>query len=91
MPGEAHPERRAPGPRRAPGGRRALDQAVLALAAACALLFAVDPLVEKHPYFEIENLWAFHGLCGIAAALVMVLVGRFLRLIVMRPEDYYDR
>ena len=78
-----------------PGGRtvdpRAFDRVLYVLLGICALLFAIDPLIEKHPYFDIEHWWAFYGVYGLVMCVALVLVARVLRVIVRRPEDYYDR
>lgn len=71
--------------------RRAFDKPLWILLAACALLFAVDPLVEKHPYFDVEHWWAFYGLWSFVSCLALVFAALLLRLIVRRPEGYYDR
>lgn len=65
--------------------------AILALAAASLLLFALDFVVERHPHFKPEYWPGFYGLCGAAACLIAVGVALLLRRIVLRPEGYYDR
>lgn len=76
---------------RHPEERRMLDRLILVLAALAALLGLADSLIGRHPYFDVEHLWAFYGVFGAAACLVMVLLARLLVMIVTRPEDYYDR
>ena len=46
---------------------------------------------EDHPaHFEIETVFGFEGVFGFVAFVVIVFLGRFLRLFVKRDEDYYD-
>ena len=56
----------------------------------CALLFVADAFYHKHPYFEAESWFGFYGLFGFVACVVLVLVAKLLRVILKRPEDYYD-
>lgn len=57
----------------------------------CALLLAIEPLVHKHGDFSFENWFGFHGWYGLVACIALVLAAKALRVILHRPEDYYDR
>ncbi len=57
----------------------------------CALLFLVEPLVHKHVDFSLENWFGFHGWFGFVVCVGLVLAAKLLRLVVKRPEDYYER
>ncbi len=57
----------------------------------CALLFLVEPLVHKHGDFSFENLFGFHGWFGFVACVGLVLAAKLLRVVLKRPEDYYER
>ncbi len=70
---------------------RNVDRIVWALYAVCALLLLIDPLVHKHGPFPIEHVFGFYGIFGFVACVGLVLAARMLRVILMRPEDYYDR
>jgi hypothetical protein len=59
--------------------------------AACALLFAVEPLVHKHGDFGFEHWFGFHGWFGFVACVGLVLAAKGLRRLLKRPEDYYER
>jgi hypothetical protein len=76
---------------RSPEGNRHARTVVWAMLTACVLLLAVDPLVHKHGEFAFEEWFGFHGLFGLAAGLLVVLLARLLRAGVERPEDFYDR
>jgi hypothetical protein len=68
-----------------------VDKLVQALYAVCAVLLLIDPLVHKHGPFEIEHWWGFYAIYGFVGCVFLVLAAKVLRMIVMRPEDYYDR
>ena len=70
--------------------KRNVDKIVYSLYAVCAFLLLIDPFVHKHGYFEIEHVWGFYGIYGFVGCVFLVLAAKVLRLIVMRPEDYYD-
>lgn len=57
----------------------------------CALLLAIEPLVDKHPYFSFEAWFGFHGFYGFVACVGLVLAAKALRVVLRRPEDYYER
>jgi len=62
-----------------------------ALIAACVILLAAEFVVHKHGHFDFENFPGFHALFGFAAFTVAVYVGKLLRFLLGRDEDYYDR
>jgi hypothetical protein len=46
---------------------------------------------DHHPaHFEIENIFGYQAAIGFVAFITVVFLGKFLRLIVRRGEDYYD-
>lgn len=57
----------------------------------CALLFAVEPFVHKHGDFAFESWFGFHGWFGFVACVGLVLAAKLLRIVLKRPEDYYER
>ena len=63
---------------------------VRALTAVCIALVLADLFYHKHVYFGFEEWFGFYGFFGFAAFFFMVMAGKQLRKIVMRPEDYYD-
>ena len=70
---------------------RNVDKLVYGLYAICAGLLLIDILVPKHGPFAIEHWLGFYGIYGFVACVGLVLAARALRVILMRPEDYYDR
>tara|TARA_R110002049_G_scaffold27321_3_gene94459 strand:+ start:110664 stop:110939 length:276 start_codon:yes stop_codon:yes gene_type:complete len=58
----------------------------------CAGLVAADLFYENpHPHFDLEKTFGFQAWFGFVAFVAVVFLGRLLRLIIKRPEDYYDR
>ncbi len=65
---------------------------IVDLAVACVLLLLADFFYENpHPHFAIETTFGFQAWFGFVAFVGVVFLGRLLRLIVRREEDYYDR
>lgn len=56
----------------------------------CGLLVAVDFFYSKHGHFAFEEWPGFHAFYGFTAFVFIVLVGKQLRRVLMRGEDYYD-
>ncbi|OGA14846.1 MAG: hypothetical protein A3I63_08220 [Betaproteobacteria bacterium RIFCSPLOWO2_02_FULL_66_14] len=57
----------------------------------CALLFLVEPFLHKHGDFAFEEWFGFHGFYGFFACVGLVLAAKLLRVLLKRPEDYYER
>ena len=70
-----------------------INKIILGLALACILLLLFDllPFYEKHVHFKFEKWFGFFAFFGFIVYAVLVFAGRFLRIIVRREEDYYDR
>jgi len=66
---------------------------IIGLVITCAGLAIADLFYENpHPHFEpLETSFGFQAWFGFVAFVVIVFLGRGLRFIVSRPEDYYDR
>jgi hypothetical protein len=69
---------------------RNVTKIVWALVAVCAGLFFADASYEKHGYFVIERLFGFFAIFGFVVCVALVLVAKWLRTFLMRPEDYYE-
>jgi len=57
----------------------------------CGLLFVADAFYHKHPHFAAEGWFGFYGIFGFVACVALVLAAKALRVILKRPEDYYDK
>jgi hypothetical protein len=61
------------------------------LAAAGAVLVAVEFVAPRHGYLPFEGLPGFFGVFGFLAFGLAVLSGWPLGKLLRRPEDYYER
>lgn len=71
--------------------RQTPNAILFTLVLACVGLGAFDFVHERHVIFPFEATKSFYGLFGFIAFVFIVQAARVLRLIVRRPEDYYDR
>ena len=57
---------------------------------ACALLLLVEPFVHLHGHFAVEEWFGFYGFFGLIGCVGLVLGAKAMRVVLKRPEDYYD-
>lgn len=57
----------------------------------CAVLLGLDLVIHRHVMHDWENLWGFYPVFGFVACVTLVLVAKWMRKFLMRPEDYYDQ
>ena len=55
----------------------------------CAVLLLLELMIHRHIYHAWENLWGFYPLYGFVGCVVLVLIAKWMRTWLMRPEDYY--
>ena len=76
---------------------RNVSLVIVGLVIACVTTLAAQaiyrPLFDDHhpAHFEQENIFGYSAIFGFVAFIGVVFLGRCLRLIVKRPEDYYDQ
>ena len=70
--------------------RNAGKKILIALGVVCTLLVLADLGYHKHVHFKFEENIGFHGLFGFFAYVAIVNSAKLLRLVVKRPEDYYN-
>lgn len=63
---------------------------IAVLVIACAGLVLSQLLQPFHAHFPLEESFGFQAWFGFVAFVVIVFLGRALRLFVRRDEDYYD-
>jgi len=56
----------------------------------CFGLLVSEFFYHKHGHFAVENWFGFYGFYGFIVFCGIVLIGKSLRKILMRKEDYYD-
>ena len=57
----------------------------------CVGLFIIDFFVKRYIYFEVEGLYNFYSIYGFVMFSIIIFGSRFLRFILGRPENYYDK
>lgn len=71
---------------------RNINLMIGALVVSCIGLVLADFFyTNPHPHFDIETTFGFQAWVGFVAFVVVVFLGRLLRLLVSQPEDYYER
>ncbi|MDX1490702.1 MAG: hypothetical protein R3332_05410 [Pseudohongiellaceae bacterium] len=56
----------------------------------CALLVGLDFVIDRYTYHPLEKLWGFYPVYGFVGCVVLVIIAKWMRLFLMRDEDYYD-
>ncbi len=59
--------------------------------ALCIVLVALDFVVHRHIYLDYEKIPTFYALYGFLACVLLVVAAKWLRLLIMRDEQYYDK
>ena len=62
----------------------------LVLVAIGLLLVVLELFIHRHGVNAVEESFLFPAIYGFIAFLFIVQVGKWLRLLIMRREDYYD-
>ncbi len=57
----------------------------------CVGLFITDFFVKRYIYFEVEGLYNFYSIYGFVMFSIIIFGSRFLRFLLGRPENYYDK
>lgn len=55
-----------------------------------ALTVVADLFYHKHGEYGFQEWFGFDALYGFVACVGLVLAAKVLRVLLMRPEDYYD-
>lgn len=65
---------------------------IIGLIVVCVVVVVAERIFPNdHPHFWIEKIPGFQAAFGFAAFVVVVMLGKALRVVVSREEDYYDR
>ena len=56
----------------------------------CTALLLLDFLVDRHIYHPWEALLGFYPAYGFFGCVVLVLIAKWMRTFLMRPEHFYD-
>ena len=55
------------------------------------ILAILEFFLHRHGVAPIEDSFMFPAIFGFLAFMFIVQVGKWLRMIIMRPKDYYER
>ncbi len=56
----------------------------------CGVLFLLDFIIHRHTIHPLEWIWGFYPVYGFIGCVVLVIVAKWMRLLIMRDESYYD-
>ena len=68
-----------------------LRTVLIAFIILCSCLFIIDFFVKRYIYFEVEGLYNFYSIYGFIMFSVIIFGSRFLRFLLGRPENFYDK
>lgn len=54
-----------------------------------ALLVLAGALVEQHPHFGIDAVFAFPAWYGFSACIALIIIAKAIGLLLKRSDDYY--
>ena len=54
------------------------------------IVIGFDLIMHRHEYFKFKEIFAFPALFGFFSFIIIVLIGKQLRKIISKKEDYYD-
>jgi hypothetical protein len=70
---------------------RSVQKVLYILFACLGISLALEPFIQKHPYFPWEEWLGFYAIYGLVACVLLVLGAKYiLRPLVKRDEDHYD-
>lgn len=58
--------------------------------AVLAVTVLVEPVVQKHPHFELERFFGSYALYGFLACAALILIAKAMGALLKRPDGYYD-
>ncbi len=62
---------------------------ITGLAILCAILFLLDFVAGRKPYFGLEGWFGFYAIYGFIAFSFIVIMTGYLKRLIGRREDYY--
>ncbi len=57
----------------------------------CGLLLLLDFVIHRHILHQWEQLLGFYSIYGFIGCTAIVLGSKWLRILVQRDEDYYEK
>lgn len=56
----------------------------------CAALLIADFIIHRHIVTDIERIPTFYAIYGLISCVVLVYLAKWLRILLIRDENYYD-
>jgi drug/metabolite transporter (DMT)-like permease len=63
---------------------------IRALTVCCGILLALDFILPRHASHPLEHIPGFYALYGFIGCVLLVIIAKWLRYWLMRPEHYYQ-
>ncbi|WP_252097655.1 hypothetical protein [Pseudoalteromonas sp. NBT06-2] len=57
----------------------------------CMILFALDFMLYRHGNHPLESIPGFYAFYGFIGCVLLVIIAKWLRAVLMRPENYYHK
>ena len=70
---------------------RNVQRVLWLLYSAAAVLLLLDLVVHRHTEHPWEGLLGFYPAYGFVGCVVLVVAAKWLRRVIMRPENYYQQ
>ena len=70
---------------------RNVQRVLYGLYTVCAIAGLLELVVHRHTEHPWEGLPGFYPAYGFVGCVVLVLVAKWMRRLIIRPEDYYRR
>ncbi len=58
---------------------------------ALVLVLLAEAFVDMHGEFHVEHFFGFYAVYGFISYVSLIFVAKFIRKLIMRREDYYDK
>ncbi len=70
---------------------RNIKRVLYGLYAACTITLLLELVVHRHTEHPWEGLPGYYPAYGFVGCVILVLVAKWMRRFIMRPEDYYSQ
>jgi hypothetical protein len=58
--------------------------------ACCIILASLDFLIDRHTERSFEKFPTFYALYGLIACVILVFIAKWMRILLIRDENFYD-
>lgn len=67
-----------------------VDKILWVFYACCAVLVVLDFILHRHTEHPWESIYGFYPIYGFVGCVILVLIAKWMRIFLMRDEDYYE-